>query len=126
MYPYTTFKVSIDRKVSFITEEFSNVCGSVVDPVRYTADDVRKAVEKVKRKKACGPDSIFNEHILYGGSIRYGKRALLYSDMCSSGYIPECLKWGIVVTIHKGWRENPRQTHTITGQPLCLHAFSSC
>ena len=40
----------------------------MVDPVSFTADDVRKAVEKVKLKKAWDPDRIFNEHMIYSGS----------------------------------------------------------
>ena len=64
----------------------------MVDPVSFIADNVHKAVEKVKRKKACGSDSIFNEHMICGGSFLYGKLAQLYSDMYNYGYIPECLK----------------------------------
>ena len=33
------------------------------------AYEVKRAVKPLKKKKACGQDRIFNEHLIYGGSV---------------------------------------------------------
>ena len=65
-----------------------------------------KAAQRLKRKKACGIDGIFNEHLINGGNMLYNQLSLLYTDMYKYGYIPVCLKKGIIITIHKGGRKS--------------------
>ena len=80
-------------------------------------DEVRKAVKQLKCNKACGYDGIFNEHLKNGGLILYEQLAILYSDMYNHGHIPEGLKKGIIITIHKGGRKpkaDPNNYRAIT------------
>ena len=94
------FKNSIDTKTSYILSELSHTCTQELESI--TVDEVRKAVKQLQCNKACGYDGIFNEHLKNGGLILYEQHAILYSDMYNHGHIPEGLKKGIIITIHKG------------------------
>ena len=74
-------------------------------------------MKQLKCNKACGYDGIFNEHLKNGGLILYEQLAILYSDMYNHGHIPEGLKKGIIITIHKGGRKpkaDPNNYRAIT------------
>ena len=109
------FKNSIDTKTNYILSELSHTCTHELESI--TVDEVRKAVKQLKCNKACGYDGIFNEHLKNGGLILYEQLAILYSDMYNHGHIPEGLKKGIIITIHKGGRKpkaDPNNYRAIT------------
>ena len=87
-----------------IAEELFVSC--VQNNMYITVDDVRKAVRQLKLKKACGIDGIFNEHLINGGNVFYKQLALLNTNMYNHGYILDCLKKGVIVTILKGGQKS--------------------
>ena len=66
------------------------------EQVSISRDDVRKAAGQLKCRKVCGYDGIFNEHLKNGGSI-----LSTWKIMYNHGHIPEGLKKGIIITLHK-------------------------
>ena len=98
------FKNDVDIKTRRIINELPGACTQ--EQASISRDDVRKAARQLKCRKACGYDGIFNEHLKNGGSILYEQLALLYTDMYNHGHIPEGLKKGIIITLHKGGRKS--------------------
>ncbi|MCG8035004.1 MAG: reverse transcriptase family protein, partial [Candidatus Thiodiazotropha taylori] len=118
------FKVSVDRRVHHIIEDFANSCQTNL--TAFTPDEVSNAVRSLKRKKACGFDCIFNEHLIYGGNILHKELSLLFNDMYSCGYVPDRLKRGIIVTIHKGGKKSktdPDNYRAVTLSSCILKLF---
>ena len=98
------FKNDVDVKMRHIINELPGVCTQ--EQVIISKDDVRKAARQLKCRKACGYDGIFNEHLKNGGIKLHEELALLYTDMYNHGHIPEGLKKGIIITLHKGGRKS--------------------
>ena len=96
------------------------------DPAFISVDNVRTAVKLLKGKKACGPDCIYNEHLINGGSMLYKQLAIFFTDMYNYGYIPARLKQGIIITLHKGGRKSktdPNNYRAITLSSAILKLF---
>ena len=118
------FEVQVNSKVESIKREFLSTCEA--NAICITSDDVRKAAQRLKRKKACGIDGIFNEHLINGGNMLYNQLSLLYTDMYNYGYIPDSLKKGIIITIHKGGRKSkldPNNYRAVTLSSSILKLF---
>ena len=116
--------MQVNSKVESIKREF--LCTCEANAICITSDDVRKAAQRLKRKKACGIDGIFNEHLINGGNMLYNQLSLLYTDMYNYGYIPDSLKKGIIITIHKGGRKSkldPSNYRAVTLSSSILKLF---
>ncbi|MCG8112938.1 MAG: reverse transcriptase family protein [Candidatus Thiodiazotropha taylori] len=119
------FQSQVEEKVRTIKIESSTYCRDG-DTDYISADEVRKAVKCLKKKKACGSDNICNEHLIYGGPVLYECLAQFYSDMYRNGYIPKPLKEGIIITLHKGGRKSktdPNNYRAITLSSAILKLF---
>ena len=80
----------------------------------------------MKTKKACGPDKVYNEHLIFGGSVPYEQLAKFYTDMYKYGFVPMPLKEGIIITLHKGGRKSktdPNSYRAITLSSAILKLF---
>ena len=84
---------------------------------RISIDEVNTALKSCKRNKACGPDGIYYEHILYGGDRVSVAMSQLFTAMLSSSHTPPGLKKGIIITLHKGGKkrkDDPNNYRAIT------------
>ena len=111
------FQSRVEGKVRTVLEEFSS-SSSCRDggTACISADEVKKAVKPLKKTKACSQDKIFNKHLIYGGPVLYDQLAI-FTDMYKYGYIPNSLKDGIIITLHKAGRKSktdPNNYHAIT------------
>ena len=118
------FKNCVEEKVKNITTALS-ACRDG-DTAYISADEVRKAIMCLKKKKACSHDQIYNEHLINGGFALYEKLAKFYTEMYNFGYIPAPLKQGIIITLHKGGRKSktdPNNYRAITLSSVILKLF---
>ena len=118
------FKQEVETKVQNIKSEIASDRNSI--PTYISTDDVRKAVKTLKKKKACGQDCVYNEHLIHGGDTLYEHLAKFYTDMFNYGCIPLCLKQGIIITLHKGGRKSktdPNNYRAITLSSAILKLF---
>ena len=99
------FETQVEEKVRSIVEEFPSSCQDR-DTACISIDEVIKAVKSLKKKKACGQDKINNERLIYGGPVLYEHLANFFSDMYKYGSVPNSLKEGIIITLHKGGRKS--------------------
>ena len=120
------FKNIIDTRLDNILQELSNTPDD--DSVIFTADNVKETIQRLKTKKACGKDGVYNEHLLHGGNTctLYAELSVLFTDMYNNGFIPETMKHGIIITLHKGGRkskEDPNNYRAITLTSSVLKVF---
>ena len=71
----------------------------------FSVYEIKKAAKLLKTKKTCGNDGVYNEHLINGGNGLFQELPLFYSDMFTHGYIPDTLKQGLIITLHKGGRK---------------------
>ena len=117
------FKTIIDTRVDNILQELSNTPDA--DSVTFTADNVKETIRSLKTKKACRKDGVYIEHLLHGGDTLCAELSVLYTDMYNNGYIPETMKHGIIITLHKGGRKSKKDPNnyraiTLTSSVLKL------
>ena len=70
------FKQEVETKVQNIKSEIASDRNSI--PTYISSDDERKAVKTLKKKKACGQDCVYNEHLIHGGDTLYEHLAKFY------------------------------------------------
>ena len=69
------FQSQVEGKVRTIIEACSSSCRDG-DTACISADEVKKAVKSLKKKKAYGQDKILNEHLIYGWPVLYDQLAI--------------------------------------------------
>ena len=75
------------------------------DTERFDIDDIKNAISSLNKNKACSHDSVYNEHIIYGGTVFHQFLLRFYNWMYHYSYMPKKLKYGIIITLHKGGRK---------------------
>ena len=67
----------------------------------FRAEEVRKAIHKLKNNKACGLDLILNEFIKHSGDCMISVYVKLFNVILKSGHIPKDWAMGIILPIYK-------------------------
>ena len=86
-------------------------------PVLLTTEEVGAAISSLPRKKACGPDNISIEHIIFGGPYLIEIITLLFNSILLSGFISSCFRHGFIIPIPKNCNKdlsNPSNYHGIS------------
>ena len=121
----TEFQSGIEESVQRIISNFPISCRNR-DTASISTDEVINAVKCLKSKKACGPDKVYNEHLIFGGIPLYEQLSSLFSNMYAHGHVPQSLKYGIIITLHKGGRKSktdPNCYRAITLSSAILKLF---
>ena len=96
------------------------------DSVIFSCADIKNVLNQLKTKQACGRDGIYNEHLKYGGDTLIRELSILCTDMYNHGHIPDSLKQGVIITLHKGGRKSkkdPNNYRAITLTSSILKVF---
>ena len=75
-------------------------------------------VKNLKRGKACGPDNILPEHIIYGGDYLILWLKKIFNGIVHLEQIPSCLKEAEIIPIYKGKGKDPLLTSNYRGISL--------
>lgn len=79
---------------------------------------------KLKRRKAAGPDLVTYEHLIFGGDLLNICLVKLFISIGYIGNIPGFWKRGFNVPLYKGkLKTNPRRLAIATGQLLSCHVY---
>ena len=70
--------------------------------VPFTSDEVARAVHKLKKKKAPGPDGLLAEHLKAGGDAVIIWLRNISNAVVELEVIPDVMKRGVVVPVYKG------------------------
>jgi hypothetical protein len=70
--------------------------------IKFTESDVYNAIKSLKYDKAGGIDGIVNEHIKLSGFGVIKALTLLYNKLYEMEHIPDRMKKGMIITIHRG------------------------
>ena len=65
-------------------------------------EELDTLIKKIKIGKAGGPDTVTSEHIKYGGDALKGHLVHLFNGIRTVARIPDILKRGLLITLHKG------------------------
>ena len=79
--------------------------------------EISREKSKLMKEKACGDDSICNEHLIHSDSIVRKLVLFIFNSMLKHSYIPAKMKIGTVITIFKGGskrEDDPRSYRAIT------------
>ena len=68
----------------------------------FDTDEVKKAIRKLNKGKAPGPDLVTSEHLLYGGKMLLSCLTKLFNMMLKLEYIPVSFRRGTQVPLYKG------------------------
>lgn len=91
-------------------------------------DDIFPIINKLKRRKAPGPDQITYEHIIFGGNRLTSCIIKLFNSIISQGKIPSAWKQGLIVPLYKGGdkpKTSPNSYRPVTLLPCFLKIFES-
>ena len=82
----------------------------------FTYEELLKAVTSLKNNKACGVDSVLNEHMKSSFSDMWPIYLRLFNIILESGIVPDCWTLGVIKPIykHKGSKEDPSKYRPIT------------
>ena len=83
--------------------------GAARDPldIAFTAEDVTKAVTRLKLKKAAGPDGLMAEHLRNGGDTLVIWLMNILNSVVELEAVPSFLKMGNLVPVYKGGGKDP-------------------
>ena len=88
-------KIKLLENQSLQNEEF------LLD-ISFTADEVSRAVARLKKRKAPGPDGLMAEHLKGGGETVIIWLMKILNATVELESVPMVLKKGIVVSVYKG------------------------
>ena len=89
----------------------------------FTAEEVSRAIAKLKKRKAPGPDGLVAEHLIAGGQAVVIWLMRILNTVVELETIPEFLKRGIVVLVYKGGGKDPMKVLTTIEVSLLLLWF---
>ena len=106
-------KVSIESLIptSMENEEY------ILD-VPFTVEEVEKAIIRLKRRKAPGPDNLMAEHLIEGGQSVVVCLTNILNAIIDLEAIPDSSKSGLVVPVYKGSGKDPLKTDSYRGITL--------
>ena len=113
------FHRTIEESYQRIVKECSNMTGYLPGGhIKCTFEEISTLVNKLKRRKAPGPDQITYEHIIFGGPRIHRCIAKLFNGIILQGKIPYAWKKGFIVPLYKGG--DKQKTSTNSYRPVAL------
>ena len=91
--------------------------GATRDPldIAFTAEEVTKAVSRLKLRKAAGPDGLMAEHLRNGGDTLVIWLMNILNSVVELEAIPGFLKMGNLVPVYKGGGKDPFLVNSYRG-----------
>lgn len=89
---------------------------------------IEELVGKLKSGKACGIDGVYYEHLKHGITALLDYLCELFNLMYDNAYVPDSLKKGLIITLHKGGRKRkdiPDNYRAITLSSTILKLYES-
>ena len=86
--------------------------------VPFTVEEVEKAIKRLKRRKAPGPDNLLAEHLIEGGQCVAICLTNILNAIIDLEVIPDSFKFGLVVPVYKGSGKDPLKTDSYRGITL--------
>lgn len=93
-----------------------------------SVDFVEKAIKELPKGKAGSGDDIVYEHLIYAKRQISPLLANLYTYMLRHAYIPDTMKQGVIITLHKGGKkrkDDPNNYRAITLSSAILKLYET-
>ena len=98
------FRSEIDSSVAAIKVISTYLAQETTDP--FSADEVRSAVSRLKKKKASDLENLCAEHIILGACCSTPVLVMLFNSILELSYIPTSFKEGVVVPVPKKGKDH--------------------
>lgn len=123
LYSYSnseTFDKSCETQVTLdVCEVISEI---TPDPhAKVSIGSIEKAIRSLPTGKSGGPDGVVYEHLRFAQQSVAPVLANLFSQMLRIGYVPELMKRGIIITLHKGGKKRKDDPNNYRANTHCLH-----
>ena len=86
--------------------------------LRITSHDLKEAITKLKKGKACGPDNISPEHLIHMGEATTHLILLIFNYYLATAHTTQHLKKGLILPFHKGKGKDPQDPRNYRGITL--------
>ena len=73
----------------------------------FTLEELMKTIDKLKMRKACGPDGVLAEHLNYGGQPLHTWLLKIFNCIVELEVIPDMFKYGSITPVYKGGGKDP-------------------
>ena len=103
--------ISSYRRASFDNEDLILDCD-------VTIEEIQGCIRSMKKGKACGPDRILSEHVIYGGDYLELWLKKIFNEIIRLEGIPPSFKDTIIIPIYKGKGRDPLLTKNYRGISL--------
>ena len=80
-----------------------------------TIEEIQGCIRSMKKGKACGPDRILSEHVIYGGDYLELWLKKIFNEIIRLEGIPPSFKDTIIIPIYKGKGRDPLLTKNYRG-----------
>ena len=108
---------NLAEKMQELTEQSKGNEEYILD-VPFTAEEVERALSRLKRGKAAGPEGLMAEHLQEAGSeVQVWLRNVL-NAIVELEEVPNTLKSGIIIPVYKGSGRDPVKTDSYRGVTL--------
>ena len=111
------FLVSLDSVISSYRSASFDHEDCVFD-YDITTEEIQGAIKLPKKGKACGPDNVLPEHIIYGGDYLEPWLKKIFNEIITFKCIPLSLKESTIVPIYKAKGRDPLLTKNYRGISL--------
>ena len=91
---------------------------NIILNVPFTAEEVKKAIKRLKRRKAPGSDNLLAEHLIEGGQCVVFCLTNILNASIDLEAIPGSFKSGLAVPVYKGSGKDPLKTDSYRGITL--------
>ena len=81
----------------------------------FTLEELMKAIDKLKMRKACGPDGMLAEHLKYGGQPLHTWLLKILNCIVELEVIPDMFKYGSITPVYKGGGKDPLDKNSYRG-----------
>ena len=108
--------ISTYRCATFENDDFILDCD-------ITTEEISGVIKLLKKGKACGPDNILPEHIIYGGDYLVIWLKKVFNEIIQLERIPSSLKDTIIVPIYKGKGKDPLLARGISLSSVLVKLF---
>ena len=86
--------------------------------VPFTAEEVARAIARLKGRKAPGPDGLMAEHLKAGGEAMVIWLLRILNAVVELEVVPDVLKQGLIVPVYKGGGKDPLRVDSYRGVTL--------
>ena len=103
---------------SLWSQSFAEESEDVILDIPISSEELEGVFSSLKKRKSPGPDSVCNEHLLYGGPLLKVWLLQMYNAILLLESVPSSMKTSSILPIYKGKGKDPPNPNSYRGISL--------